>query len=134
MTSTRRCTLLLAVLSLLMTGLFTVATERPAEAQSASTVELQWSLSADRSNAQPLSGATLPAGQDVAIFLATADSPVQRVSFFQDGRFVKTESQTPFDLLGTQSDGTAALAQFEEGQYHLAGLVSHWFPGNLRNR
>ncbi len=79
---------------------------------------LALSLNADRSDAIPLDGATIEAGDDVAIFVAPTNVKYSKVRFFVNGERVRTEYFKPYDLGGTQRNGDAALISadhFAEG-------------------
>ena len=69
---------------------------------------LSVSFSADRSGTMPLEGATLSG--DAFIFLTPLfpDGDIDKVKFFLDGSFVKTESWAPYDLKGTYDSGRPA--------------------------
>ena len=68
---------------------------------------LQVSGAADRSDPRPLDGSTLTG--KVAIFMPGTDGEIRSVRFSLDGKFVNTENDAPFDLLGTGRNGKAAL-------------------------
>jgi large repetitive protein len=93
----------------LLAGLLLASSAAPASAQSASSYELEVSLSADRSSPVPVEGATL-AG-NVYIFVPSAPE-ITRVRFFLDnpqmaGTPRVTERNAPWDFAGTSSSGTA---------------------------
>jgi len=68
---------------------------------------LRVSTAKNRADPLALAGQTL-AGK-VAIFVPGSDAQIQTVRFFIDGVRIQDDDAAPFDLLGTQSDGTARL-------------------------
>ena len=116
----KRPLLLLMTMALVLTALVLSPT-RTADAQAADpaapSVGLQFSTNADRSGAANLDGATVPADQGVAVFLDTMGADVHWAVFVVNGHIEKVEYSAPFDLRGTNGDGTAALAQFPAGDY-----------------
>lgn len=62
------------------------------------------STSPDRSNPIPLEGSSLSG--NVYIFAASSEG-VSSITFILSGRSPKTDASAPFDLMGTQPDGTA---------------------------
>ena len=122
----RRLALLLSSLSLVLTALV-LAPVQSADASQPGDYSLRFSSNLDRSGGQLLDGGTVPADQDIAVYLDTAgDAGVDWVAFFVDGHFEKVEFEAPFDLAGTLPDGTAAPRSFGAGSYH----VEAWYQVN----
>ncbi len=92
---------------------------------------LAYSLSGDRSGEQPLDGATIQSGEDVAIFVAPLDTKANRVKFFVNGKRAKLEFFRPYDLGGTRFDGSAALISadhFKDGDNRVvAKIYTGWW-------
>ena len=68
---------------------------------------LRVSPTRDRAHPLALAGRTLSG--KVAIFVPGSNAATQTVRFFIDGVRVMDDDSAPFDLLGTQADGTARL-------------------------
>ena len=117
-TSQRRVGALITVALALLLAILPLGSE-PAEAEHWSqSPYLALSQTSDRSGAIPLDGATVEAGDEVAIFVAPTRAWFSKARFSVNGENVRTESYRPFDLGSTDRSGNAVLVptdSFVEG-------------------
>ena len=126
MSPLRRLALLLSSLSLVLAALV-LAPAQSVDASEPGNASLRFSANLDRSGGQLLDGGIVPSDQDLAVYLETTPGDViDWVAFFVDGHFEKLEFDAPYDLAGTNPDGTAAPRSFGNGSYH----VEAWYQVN----
>lgn len=78
----------------------------------------------NRSGAASLDGATVSGS--IYVFV-DPESDVQKVQFYIDGVLRQTERRAPYDLAGTDSDGTAFpfnTNELDDGQYTFKATVT----------
>ena len=91
----------LTAVVLLSTSLFAAP-----KAEAFSRPELVFTLNGVRIDAQTLDGAVIPAGSNLAIWIAPRYHPAKKVDFYLNGEHVQTEWRAPWDLSARQSSFT----------------------------
>ena len=100
------------------------------KAEAFSRPELVFTLNGVRIDAQTLDGAAIPAGSNLAIWIAPRYHPAKKVDFYLNGEHVQTEWRAPWDLSGTGAfDRVNSMwsSDLPEGTNVVEARIDGWF-------
>ena len=120
--------LIVAALFLSVSSLSSLSS--PPTAEALSRPELVFTLNGERVDAKTLDGAVIPAGSNLAVWIAPRYHPAKRVEFYLNGEHVQTEDRAPWDLSGTgwlNTPKSLWSSDLPEGRNVVEARIDGWF-------